>query len=400
VKQDLRNLKKLTHQALKQDIDFFYLRTRLAITAFNKKNYDLAYIHFKEANLKAPDDTIVQEYLFYSLKNNFRTADAESFARTLTAHFQEKFMKTKEPFLIPILSVGTLLSPQIKNEKNVKGTANVYAEGVLNGNLLFQDIGLQFRINHKNKLSVGFSNFSTNAKGFVQTTLKDTSSSYKTNQLQTNLYYNRFIKKGLSVGLGAGYYTINSTSFSSTFSTVTGYKFNNTKNNLTAYSILANVHKRRMYHSIGLQLSMFNMSSSTQKQVSGNFNLYPLGNTKIILGTGIHETFSSTNTNFIYHFSASVSPKSWIQISSQFWKGNLQNFVGDAGFVVYNTADPVKQLIDFKLDFFLKKCTISPSISFQKREHSYLQYNSFTNSVIQKSIYSTQSINLSFLWKF
>jgi len=399
LQQDLGALKKVTNEALKQNIDFFYLRTRIGITAFNKKNYDLAYKHLKVAHELFPEDTVVQEYVFYSLKNNFRTTDAETFAKTLSSTMQAKLMKTKEPFITPVISVGTMLSPQIKNAKNEKGSANIYAQGTNNGTMTFEDIALKFRLNHKNSLSVGFSNFNTNAQGFVQTTFKDSALNYKNQQIQTNIYYNRYLKKGVSVGIGGGYYHIKSNSFSSSFDFFKGYYFTSNSVTNNAHSILLNTNKRGAYYSFGLQTSLFTMNNNTQKQVSGNFNLYPLGNTKLIVGGGLHGTFATTN-QFIYNASASFTPKSWLQLSAQYWKGNLQNFVGDAGFVVYNTADPIQQIITLKSDFFFKRFTISPSISLQKRESGVLQYTSFTTYQTQNSIYNTQLINLSFLWKF
>ena len=53
--------------ALKQDMDFYYLRMRMGIARYNQKKYRQACGHFKHALELNQADPLALEYLYYSL---------------------------------------------------------------------------------------------------------------------------------------------------------------------------------------------------------------------------------------------------------------------------------------------------------------------------------------------
>ena len=54
-------------EAIKQDIDYYYLRMRVGIAYYNKKNYKKAAGHFKHALSFNQNDPVALEYLYYSM---------------------------------------------------------------------------------------------------------------------------------------------------------------------------------------------------------------------------------------------------------------------------------------------------------------------------------------------
>lgn len=55
----------LCEEAINQNVDFYYLRMRIGIACFNKKDYSQALIHFQKANEYNSTETVL-EYIYYS----------------------------------------------------------------------------------------------------------------------------------------------------------------------------------------------------------------------------------------------------------------------------------------------------------------------------------------------
>lgn len=399
LKKDFAALKLLTDEALAQGIDFFYLRSRLAVIAFEKHNYDLAYKYFLKASKKQPDDEVIQEYIFYCLKFNFRTIEAEMYAKNLNQALRNKLLAQKIPSIIPTISIGILYSPQVKLSSDYKGSAGIYAEGNLNGNMVYENFNLDIKVKRRSTLSVGLSRYTIQALGFVQTDLESKTKSIPSTQVQSNFYYRYFIKKGLFVGLGGTYYVVNSAYYTSQYNLLNGYAYKIVNTQLKGYSAVASLSKRGTYFNLGLQYSLYDLNNQSQQQVGGVLKIYLLGNTKVIIGAGLNKTFSQTNHTII-NLEGSVAPSKWLQINAGFFSGNMQNYISESSCVTYNTSDPIQQITSFRIDLFYKNIVLSPSLVFQKRESSYFQYTNFTKSRTQHYIYNTQLVNLSLSWKF
>ena len=57
----------LGKEALNQEIDYYYLRMRIGIACYNKKNYRKADDHFRVALEFNQEDPVALEYLYYSM---------------------------------------------------------------------------------------------------------------------------------------------------------------------------------------------------------------------------------------------------------------------------------------------------------------------------------------------
>ena len=65
VDKDFKQLLKVGDEALNSGLDYYYLRMRIGIAAYNLKRYRLASVHFEKAS-SFSDNDIIQEYLYYS----------------------------------------------------------------------------------------------------------------------------------------------------------------------------------------------------------------------------------------------------------------------------------------------------------------------------------------------
>ena len=84
-KGDYRNLKKAADSLLAAGSDYYYLRMRLGICAFNKKLYSTATSNLIKALEFSSLDTIAREYIYYSYLLSGRNADSKLYLLSLPA---------------------------------------------------------------------------------------------------------------------------------------------------------------------------------------------------------------------------------------------------------------------------------------------------------------------------
>ncbi len=85
VEADWTGLTALGEAALRQGLDFYFLRYRLGIAWYNRRNYHRAARHFRRAWEQTPGDELLLEYLYYSLAFAGREADARHLAYRFSA---------------------------------------------------------------------------------------------------------------------------------------------------------------------------------------------------------------------------------------------------------------------------------------------------------------------------
>jgi tetratricopeptide (TPR) repeat protein len=68
------------NKAIQQGIDFYYLRVRIGIAHYEKRNYHAAIRHFEKARELNDSESYVQEYLYYANIFSGRSAEAKVIA--------------------------------------------------------------------------------------------------------------------------------------------------------------------------------------------------------------------------------------------------------------------------------------------------------------------------------
>ncbi len=148
--KDYKNLKRTANEILNQGNDYYYLRMRLGILAYENQRYAFAYRNFTRAKQQNPFDTVTNEYLYYCYLLAGRQADALQFFRTLSEKDKNSHLKSlpmaKAPELILSYSyTGYDIKKYQTNPLNFEAIEYV---AVLNAGLAF--------------------NFSERANGFFQ----------------------------------------------------------------------------------------------------------------------------------------------------------------------------------------------------------------------------------------
>lgn len=85
-------------QALRQEVDYYYLRMRIGIAYFNKKQYRTAASHFIRAMEMNLGDPVAREYLYYSRLYAGQTGQASAMRAGFEGELAQKLPKEKEAF--------------------------------------------------------------------------------------------------------------------------------------------------------------------------------------------------------------------------------------------------------------------------------------------------------------
>ncbi|MDD2345003.1 MAG: hypothetical protein PHY85_02550 [Bacteroidales bacterium] len=172
-------------EALKNDIDYFYLRSRMGYAAFIKEHFRKSIKHFEKAYQMNSYDDFVKYYLYLAYKNAGMISEANYFGNKLSEAAKENLQ-----YNLPIISdfyleVGLGLPDSKANQIPQKETYLVAKTS--NKNMHYSTFGF----NH---------NFSKNISLF------HAYSNYKMNDL--DVYGNQFIKKEVPIEMSINQYYI------------------------------------------------------------------------------------------------------------------------------------------------------------------------------------------------
>jgi hypothetical protein len=96
LKGDYMNLKKSADKLLLSGNDYYFLRMRLGITAFNCQKYAESAVNFKKALEFNSLDTVSHEYLYYSYLYSGRKADARLYLDALAPESKNQVLRSAE----------------------------------------------------------------------------------------------------------------------------------------------------------------------------------------------------------------------------------------------------------------------------------------------------------------
>lgn len=274
VRGDYENLKKSADTLLLQGIDYYYLRVRLGILAFNRQLYPTASKHLHKALDFSSLDTISKEYIYYCYLYSGREADANLYLNSISRDKKNNTLKS-----VP-----------------VPGLLNIYARSTVTGYdvYLYKSNSLYYE-SVKNSLSIsaGFEGYFLNRfKGtFVYTNYRKSGTLYSAsntsgadlNFSQNQLYgkLTGYIFPGWEFS-GFGHIAF----YSDDLSAAPPGNQNPVTPGVIEYVTGAGVSKNGWKIRTGANFSISNFSSSTQLRGEGYFTWLPSGNLNLYLTLG------------------------------------------------------------------------------------------------------------------
>lgn len=413
-KKQFKELKKTVKQALENKIDFYYLRLRAGILAYDNKNYEYAIPQFQKALVFFPSDSVSKEYLYYAYLFSDRKETANDFASKQTEHFQRKVGYKKKPFDFIGIDGGAMITNNITTNRDKifkTDTALGKAERTLNGNLYFGDFYFQNSVKNRLHIDNSFSFFYTQALYEIEVLLPTNrfkaGREFRNLNFQYNFGLSYVTKKEWSVAIGLGYYRIKGNTFTALEPDVLNNRIPINSDTTAINSFLGSVSisKRCKYVMPYIQLSGSNLNDIIQIQAEGGLTYYPLGNYNFYGKTSGTYLRNGSQNQYVIGQKIGFKVLNWWWNEFNFNYGNTMiNYISNNGFITYNTSDPIKLLAGINFNFYIKKhVQLGLEYNFQQRQRSTQFYvKELTGLVVdnQSSNYFNHSIKSSLQWNF
>jgi len=295
---------KLAASAIKENIDYKYLRQRMGYAFFVRGDFSEAARHFRKASEFDSYDAFTQEYLYYSYLNSGRED-----AAALVASRMDRALRDS-------LSISLIKPVEgINAEYNFK-----YAATSLRSNPSYYNVGISSRLGGRLWLYQMISNYYQRIT--IQLPLRD--AYVDDRQFEYYAMANLTLSRNLS--LRTAYHHLNTTYSLSSSSSDLGY--------LGLTSAFSNLL-------IGIEGSLFYIEKDYVSQYSILASVNGLGRHDFYLGGNLSLLTESNSSRVIY------SQKAGVKLSNRMWLegnvilGNLNNFNDFSAMYVHNSLDPV-----------------------------------------------------------
>jgi len=344
--------------ALKNGLDYYYLRMRTGIAWYEKRNYIKSSGHFAKALEFNSSDPLAMEYLYYA----FLFSGHSEQANFITKHFPESLIQKTGTKSGPVDEVNASFFYSRSSTDNIINNSIDYFPDDIPGYQAVTRYFSNFNFQLKHKLAPG-------------TSLQHAYSHlYKTNfnYFNNGIY---IIKNSEIVVKQHQYYLSINKTFSGRWSLSPAIHFVHTRYPLltsisqggpgrppmTQYtgqretSLLAGLMVSKSLGPVDLRIYGHGSNLNKKKQIQGATGLtcYPFGNLDLYVGGDFvvltHRSDSSNITKPIVTGLAgfSIARKIWIEFSIAF--GEIQNYADKNGYLIFNSTDILRQKYDLNI---------------------------------------------------
>jgi hypothetical protein len=363
---------------IQNNIDYFYLRSRIGYSYFEKNNYVKASEHFEKAMKFNGSDNFVIENLYNSYINLGFEGEANNLLRSYSQYFSDK--TTPKTISEAYIEYGKTNNNNNENNKlnDIKNNIN-WAESNTTNNIEYLGAGIKYSINKNIIMSTSYGKLNIdNTRQIVigNEILNDNYNLYQ-NQMYANISYR--ISKKATIIPAFHYILVDYKTLTSKYDTSKSKVFQERKGiALNDYAISLAFDKKVNVFGFNIFTNFSHLNNNYQKQFGLSLNTYPYGNLNFYtLSTLVFQNTTNKN-NLIAEQSVGVKILDFLWLESFATFGNLENYVEKNAFVIYN----INEIINFRAGFSLivpyKKLQFSLRYSFLKKT---IPFEFFDNSI-------------------
>jgi tetratricopeptide (TPR) repeat protein len=340
------NLVTEGNSAIKNGLDYYYLRMRIGIAYYEKHNYARSAMHFRKALELNAKDQIALEYLFYSYYLSGHSSQAltllplfypQNKARILKESNFKKNRLTIESFYSDAGTEAVLSEPDTYFSDTESGNQIVTKYFINNAIYASHTIGNNISYSH------AFTNL-----------VKDNHLHYYDGTSSVDLYPQRVIQNqyygSFSFFSSSGWVISPSFHFLTATYPLIYISTPGMNSSADTYNVRSNgyvtgaaLKKNMGFVEIGGEVGYSYLNFLKHVQGTASLKFYPFGNSDIYVGgkisAGKELEENNSDIKIISGFTAgfSISGKVWLEFSGL--AGDLKNYVSDNGLYVYNSAD-------------------------------------------------------------
>ena len=312
LKGDYKNLKNVGEIMILQGMDYYYLRMRMGILAYNNERYPEAFKHFSKAISFNSGDTISREYIYYSYLFSGRKADANLYLDLIPRDNKNSALKSLKNPGFSDFFVGTAVSGF---DVMLYTINNLYYEAVKNNRII--NAGLDTYFSSKLKATFLYTNFLKTGTQYSEDNPTGTSLDLTQNQLYVKI--SSYVFSGwefLGFGHGAIYSDIN-TDYRQ------GFGMSSVKLMKSEFSGGVGISKNGWKIRGGTNISVSNFSYSQQFRGEGFLSWLPFGNLNLYLTSGgMFQSDKNWGTSYQLNQEVGFKIAKWLWMETGFGKGN------------------------------------------------------------------------------
>lgn len=403
--RDWNGLIRTGNEALKQGIDFHYLRYRMGIAWYEKGNYHQAVRHFKSAWKSDPDDELLKEYLYYALRFSGRDHEAARMEDTFSRQTRRRLglSESRNPQRVYLTYSHNSGAPSSVVERVDTATPVEGFQSVSRGYHLI-NAGVEHRLGSRLWLHHSYTHLQRSFYFFQN----DGGQQFQNpdDKIYVNQYYlgaTGLLKDGLDVRLGFHFihlldYQNRTSSFGGRQRLVSAAV---TDQNFAGF---ASVHRRSRLLTTSLTFYTGNLNNAVQYQQDVAVILYPFGNLNLYSTSVLsHQSEKTADGNWRNQqvlqqgLGLKLAGRFWVEADAAF--GEIRHFFANDGAVVYNAPESVRRKYGATLHTVLSThLLLRLDYVFTDNQSEFVAVE--TGVPIPEPIdYQTNSFTLTILWK-
>lgn len=339
-------------EAIKNGIDYYYLRMRVGIAFFELEKFMNAEPHFQKALVFNTNDIDALTYLYYCYLNTGKQADAEKVLKKIPKKVVADMgiVESKNIDFV-YLETGPSLTNNNKNIAgfDLDGNENIYGENTYLRGGYYTALGLKYRVSPTVRLVGSYVNI---IQGITKQIVQNDSLVINDEFLlyQHQVYLNANIRLNRNITIIPAFHFLN-TSYSTVYTKydeiTKDFEYFQSKTILNSIIAHLAIEKDISLLTLGLFGGYSNLNERNQFQGGLSVTIFPEGNLNLY-----------TNSKFIFRWQDSLSTGKYynrfifyqmigLKIFKGFWTeafatfGELENYYEKNAYVVYNIPDKI-----------------------------------------------------------
>lgn len=409
LEKNWNDLIKTGKEAIGSGHDYFYMRMRLGIAFYERRNYSTAAKHFSKALEFNKEDPTALEYLFYSYYLSGKYFQAWTIIQELDARDRERILKeskikknaiTVESFY---LNTGTeeLISNPDQYFTNPEAGSQVITKSFINNAVYLSHLTGKRSSYYHSFTNLIKDNYLHYFDGIIQSDLPG-------QRVTQNQYYGRF-----NIFTSTGWIFSPSFHILSSGYTLMGIRYVGMNYSTYTYKARTNdfaggfgVTKTGGLATVSAEAVYSKLNNTEQIQGTLSVTFYPVGNRNIYLGgniAAIHNPGANSSeirivSGFIAGFA--IKDRVWFEFSGA--SGNMKNFNENNALVIYNGIDYLTGKYNGKIivPFYKPGITLFAGAGFGTYSSEFLPSDGNNNFDPNKLNYKNYSITGGLSWNF
>jgi hypothetical protein len=360
LKGDYRNLRKSADKLLSEKIDYYYLRMRLGITAFNCQKYAESASNFKKALEFNSYDTLSHEYLYYNYIYSGRKTDAGLFLAAIPPESKDRLLRTAEKSVSYSIFAGSSYSSFIEE---TRVTTRLYRESLQSAYSFYAGFEASFLKRFSGTLAI--TSFTKTGRYNAYESRYGTDFSLTQAQISGKISAAVFPGWEISVFGNTAIYSA----------------IQLTDSLIHEYTLGTGISKNWWKIRTGAEISVSNFSNSLQVREEGHLMWLPQGNLNLYFTTG-----GMYQWDIHWGGTYQVNQEIGYRISNNLWMetgfimGNSFLYTRNQGYAMNNSFQIPSDLFYASIILPLKKINITFSPFFAQYQNYTWNLSSYTRS--------------------